>query len=116
VTPDELASFLDWHAEIREATRVAQAEASAVVAETTDLQERLAVKQRNDLRIAAIVAREPINCTKKGSAVRAVLQAFYATGEFARDERELEKLRASYGAEIIDWIADQEALFREKLP
>lgn len=116
VTPRELAIFLDWHAELRAATRIAQAEATAVVARTTDLEERLEVKRRNDARTAPIVAREPFKGTRTGSAIRAVLQAFYATGTFNRDEQELAKLRASYGAELIDSIAGQEALFREKLP
>ncbi|MEO8433159.1 MAG: hypothetical protein ABI592_16770 [Acidobacteriota bacterium] len=71
--------------------------------------------QRNKERVDPILAREPFQSTRKGAAMRAVMSAFYISGSFFRDEKELTRLRASYGKDLIDSIAGQEALFREKL-
>lgn len=115
VSLEELTKYLDWQAEMRAFTRRVEAEAKAVVNASTDINVRMEVAKRNQALAQPLLAREPFREGKKGQAMRAVTQAFYATGTFQRNEGELAKLRDSYGKELIDSIANQEALIRSKL-
>lgn len=104
VTPAELGLFLDWIAEI-----------NAAVRQDEPTEARIARAKRESTMVAALLAREPFKTGTKGSAMRAVVSAFYISGAFFRDEKELTALRKRYGAELIDSIASQEALFHQKL-
>lgn len=115
VTREELTTFLDWQVEMQGLMRKAQEEAKAVVERTVDIDARMEVMRRNQALAQPLLALEPFKDSRKGSAMRAVTEAFYISGAFFRDEKELARLRASYGKELIDSIADQEALFREKV-
>lgn len=106
VSSSELASYLDWELEVRAAM-------TEVMAQPQDSQ--MANMKQNQERVAQITVREPFKGTEKASAIRAVMEAFYVSGAFFRDEKELTRLRGRYGAALIDSIADQEALFRQKL-
>ncbi len=121
VTREELVIFLDWYAEMRVLMQRAMEDARAVVERTTDLDERMQVTNHYRALAEPLLAREPFKESRKGAAMRAVTEAFYGVGPFngnatfSRNEKELDRLRAAYGAEMIDSIADQQALFREKL-
>lgn len=115
VTREELAIFLDHEVEVRDLIRKVQEEMKAAGGPTNY---SLEAQKRHQEYGWALIAREPFKNSRKGDAMRAVLSAFYISGSFFRDEKELARLRASYGEhgrELIDSIADQEALFRKKL-
>ncbi len=113
VTPQELGSFLDWHAEANTLLRRAHSEAMANQNES--MEDKIARAKRNAEVGTVLRVREPFKTGTKGTAMRAVLSAFYISGSFHRDEKELAVLRERYGAELIDSIVNQEALFRQKL-
>lgn len=115
VTREELTSFLDWQAGFWDAMARVQGEAAVAVNDPDPVKAGAEAAQRNKERLDPLLAREPFQNTRKGAAMRAVMSAFYISGSFFRDEKELARLRASYGKDLIDSIADQEALFREKL-
>jgi hypothetical protein len=115
VTEAELTAFLDWQAELRAMMREVQREATALVGASASAEVRTETMRRNRERAQRLEAREPFKDTRKGSAMKAVLQAFFASGSFFRDEKELARLRESHGAPLIDSIAAQDALFRDKL-
>jgi hypothetical protein len=113
VTPQELALFLDWHAEVNDLLRRAYSEATAN--QNEPMEDKIIRAKRNAELGAPLRVREPFKRGIKGDAMRAVLSAFYISGSFHRDEKELAVLRGRYGAELIDSIASQETLFRQKL-
>lgn len=113
VTPQELGLFLDWQAETNNLLRRAYSEAMAN--QNDSMEEKIARAKRNAELGAPLLAREPFKTGTKGSAMRDVISAFYISGSFYRDEKQLTVLRGRYGAEMIDSIANQEALFHQKL-
>lgn len=113
VTPDELAAYLDWRVEVEALVGAAMEEARAHLDETAE--EMRARAERNAERGRPVMAREPFAGTRKGRAMQEVFGAFYASGDFFRDEKQLARLRESNGRELIDSIAEQEALFRMKV-
>jgi hypothetical protein len=115
VTEAELTAFLDWQAEFRAMMREVQREATALVAAGASAEVRTEAVRKNRERALQLEAREPFKETRRGEAMKAVLQAFFASGSFFRDEKELARLREAYGAPLIDSIAARDALFRDKL-
>ncbi len=115
VTREELTTFLDWQAEMWDVMVKIQKEAMVAVNDPDPVKAAAEALKRNKERVDPLLAREPFKDTRNGAAMRAVMSAFYISGSFFRDEKELARLRASYGKELIDSIAGQEALFRDKL-
>lgn len=115
VTREELTTFLDWQAEMWDVMVQLQKEAKAAVNDPDPVKAGAEAVKRNHERVDPLLDREPFKDTRKGAAMRAVMSAFYISGSFFRDEKELARLRASYGTELVDSIAGQEALFRDKL-
>jgi len=63
----------------------------------------------------ALMAREPSKGTVKNKAMNGVIEAFYISGTYFRDEKELEKVRARYGKELVDSVLEHDGLIRKKL-
>ena len=112
VSKAELATYLDWSLEVRNQMSAAMSEARKIL---NDEAAYMAMYERNRQQQTALMAREPLKGTVKGNAIEGVIQAFYISGSYFRDEKELEKLRARYGKELIDSILKHEALIRKKL-
>ena len=114
VSKEELATYLDWGVELRNQMIAAMSEARQILNDK-DNEAFLAMFERRRQEQLAIMAREPFKGTLKGQAINGVIQALYDSGTYFKDDKELEKVRARYGKELVDSILEHEALIREKL-
>ena len=112
VSKKELAAYLDWWVDVKKQMSAAMSEARKTL---NDEQAYMAMFERNREQQTALMAREPLKGTDKGMAIKGVIEAFYISGTYFRDEKELEKVRARYGKELVDSILKHEALIRKKL-
>ena len=114
VSKEELGRLLDWWVEVRNQQNAAMSAARKTLNDN-DNEAYLAMFERNRQQQAALMAREPLKGEVKGQAVKDVIGAFYASGTYFRDNKELEKVRARHGKELVDSILKHEALIRKKL-
>jgi DNA-binding transcriptional regulator YdaS (Cro superfamily) len=114
VSKEELATWLDWAAELRNQMTAAMSEARQVLNDN-DNEAYLAMFERRRQEQTELVAREPFKGTPKGQAINGVIEALYASGTYFKDDKELEKVRARDGKELVDSILKHESLIREKL-
>jgi hypothetical protein len=112
VTEEELTRYLDWAVELRNQMSAAAAEAHRNL---DDRDAFLAMFARRREEQAALMAREPFKGTRKGEAITGVVQTLYASGRFVSDGKELEKVRARYGRQLVDSVLVHESLIRDKL-
>jgi hypothetical protein len=112
VTEEELTRYLDWAVELRNQMSAAAAEAHRNL-DDRDAFLKMFARRREEQ--AAILAREPFKGTRKGQAITVVVQTLYASGKFVSDDKELEKVRARYGRELVDSVLVHESLIRDKL-
>jgi hypothetical protein len=116
VSRDELAAFLDWQlalqrytAEVMTATKPLLDAPDVSAEKLHEITARIHDKHGKPLQ------QTPLRDSRKLSVLSEVQGAFYISGCFFRDEKELARLRAKWGASVVDSAAAQEALFKEKL-
>jgi hypothetical protein len=112
VSREEISTYVDWAAELRKQMIAGMAEAQQKMNDDDAL---VRMFERRRAEQQEILGREPFKGTTKGDAMRGVIQTAYDSGRFRLHAKELDKLRATYGNELIDSILEHETVIRRKL-
>ena len=112
VTKEQITTWVDWADELQSQMLAGASEARQKMDDHDAL---LAMFERRRQEQLEILAREPLKGTPQGQAIASVVDTVYISGEFVRDEVQLDKWRAKYGKELVDSVLEHEAIIRAKL-